>query len=269
MNYWIAVDGQQYGPYPPEQFFDMQGNGQIPPHARVFDPQQDPHWVAAGEVRPPLAASAMAAPVGPPTGTAYPAPVSVVGPDPLQAGVATFAPAAAGKTNGAAVASLVLGILGLLLSFFMVGLPLALLGVILGIVALRSIGKAQRTSLPQSGKGMAIAGLVTGIIGLLIGAFLLFAITLPVFLNQRSNANEASVQAELRNAATAEEAYYMTKGSYTSDMAALQTAGYRPSANVTVTATVSAAGDYCLEGVAPNATTYRYDSSAGLLPGTC
>ncbi len=116
---------------------------------------------------------------------------------------------------------------------------------------------------------MAIAGPVTGTIGLLIGAFVLFAISLPVFLNQRSNATDASVQAELRNAATAEEAYYMTKGSYTSDMAALQTAGYRPSANVTVTATVSAAGDYCLEGVAPNATTYRYDSSAGLLPGTC
>ncbi len=268
MNYWIAVDGQQYGPYPPEQFFDMQRNGQIPSHARVFDPQQDPHWVAAGEVRPPLAASAMAAPVGPPMGNAYPAPAPPASQVPPQS-VATFAPAAAGKTNGAAVASLVLGILGLLLSFFMVGLPLALLGVILGIVALRSIGKAQRTSLPQSGKGMAIAGLVTGIIGLLIGAFVLFAISLPVFLNQRSNANDASVQAELRNAAVAEETYYMTKGSYTSDMAALQTAGYRPSANVTVTATVSAAGDYCLEGAAPNATTYRYDSSAGLLPGTC
>ena len=74
------------------------------------------------------------------------------------------------KTNGLAIASLVLGILGVLtcwnpLTFF-VGLPLSVMGIILAVYGMRLI----------NGKGMAIAGLVLSIIGVVISgmwAFLL------------------------------------------------------------------------------------------------
>lgn len=64
------------------------------------------------------------------------------------------------------VASLVLGIVGLICSFipcigWMGGLPLGLLGLIFGIVAIKK----------EKGKGLGIAGLVTGAIALLLSAW--------------------------------------------------------------------------------------------------
>jgi uncharacterized protein DUF4190 len=59
-----------------------------------------------------------------------------------------------GKSNGMAIASMVLGICGLCI-------PLcSIIALILGAVALSQISKTG-----QDGKGMAIAGLVLGIIG--------------------------------------------------------------------------------------------------------
>ena len=64
------------------------------------------------------------------------------------------------KSAGLAIASMVLGILALVLSCCVPYLPiiLALLAVVLGGVSLAK---------KQDGKGMAIAGLVCGIIGLI------------------------------------------------------------------------------------------------------
>jgi hypothetical protein len=64
-------------------------------------------------------------------------------------------------------ASLVLGILGLIFSLipglFMIGVPLALVGLILGVVGRKqSVTEGQPT-------GMGTAGIVLGIIGLVIG----------------------------------------------------------------------------------------------------
>lgn len=64
------------------------------------------------------------------------------------------------KTNGFAIASLVLGILGLFL-FYTVLLPL--LAVIFGGIAMYQINQSQGQ---QQGRGLAIAGLVLGILGL-------------------------------------------------------------------------------------------------------
>jgi hypothetical protein len=67
------------------------------------------------------------------------------------------------KTNGLAVASLVLGIVGLILfGFFMIP---NILAVIFGFVALSQINRAPAGAM--GGKGMAIAGLVMGLIGIL------------------------------------------------------------------------------------------------------
>ena len=60
------------------------------------------------------------------------------------------------KTNGFAIAALVLSLVGC-----------SLLGVIFGGIAISQINKGQ-----GSGKGLAIAGLVIGIIGLLFTIFL-------------------------------------------------------------------------------------------------
>ena len=71
------------------------------------------------------------------------------------------------KPQGQAIAGMVLGIVGLLFSFgaycvWFLSLPLTLVGVILSALAIKkcSAGVAR-------GKGMAIAGLVTSIIGLI------------------------------------------------------------------------------------------------------
>jgi len=65
-------------------------------------------------------------------------------------------------TNTWAIASLVLGIVSLPGGFCLGGVP-PVLAIIFGGIALRGMG---RTSSPQSGQGMAIAGIILGVIGL-------------------------------------------------------------------------------------------------------
>jgi site-specific recombinase len=99
---------------------------------------------------------------------------------------ATPAPAyrqpAAHKKQGMAVASMVLGILSVLIGWIPVvgwftGFPMALLAVILGAVA---IGQANKKPDEFGGKGMAITGLVLGIVTLALA--LLFWIVVGSFI---------------------------------------------------------------------------------------
>ena len=242
MDYWISVDDQRHGPYSAEQLFAMLRSGQVPANAMVYDPGKDPHWVPASTL--------LTAPLSP-------------GREPT-------------KTNGAAIASLILGILGLLLAVLIVGLPLALIAVILGFIALSSIGKSQQTATPQSGKGMAVAGLVTGGLGLVMGAVLVVAIAIPTYLNERNEAlngrNEAlsaAVQTDLRNAAVAQETYFTTNQTYTVNLDNLQSLGFVPSPGVTIRIVTAGPSSYCMEGSASESATFRYDSSSGLAEGTC
>lgn len=61
-------------------------------------------------------------------------------------------------TSGMAVASMVLGIVGVTVGWFLLGIP-AFLAIIFGHIALTEIKKGAK-----SGKGMAVAGLVLGYI---------------------------------------------------------------------------------------------------------
>lgn len=71
--------------------------------------------------------------------------------------------------NGLAITSLVLGILALATSWLTLpGIILGLLAVIFGGIGIAR-GRADRVS----NKGMAIAGLITGVLGLVIGTVLL------------------------------------------------------------------------------------------------
>ena len=66
--------------------------------------------------------------------------------------------------QGMAVSSLVLGIIGLLLACLAFGAVFGIVAVILGVVAL---GRVRRGV--NGGKGLAIAGIVTGVLAVLIG----------------------------------------------------------------------------------------------------
>ena len=66
--------------------------------------------------------------------------------------------------SGLAIASLVCGILGVLTGIFIFsGLSLGLAGIVLGIVALVKVKNGT-----ASGKGMAIGGIVTGALGMIV-----------------------------------------------------------------------------------------------------
>ena len=112
----------------------------------------------AGSIPPP---SPSAAPVGQPSSGWMPA--------------APYGPAV---TNGLAEASLVLGILGLTL------LPLvaSIVGLVLGYVAK---GQIDRSSGRQTGRGLAVAGIVLGWIGIAfaIAVMVLFFVALDLDTN--------------------------------------------------------------------------------------
>ena len=72
------------------------------------------------------------------------------------------------RTSGLAIASLVCGTIGLVIPFF--GIILGILGIVFGVVAMSHIGRDPSLG----GRGMAIAGLVCGVVvvvgnGILIG----------------------------------------------------------------------------------------------------
>ena len=94
----------------------------------------------------------------------------------LPPGVAPSAEPCQPVTNGLAIASLVLGIVGLATCHCLTAIP----GVILGHIALSQI---RRSAGGQTGRGLAVGGLVTGYIsvglGILIGVgYALFLIVM-------------------------------------------------------------------------------------------
>jgi hypothetical protein len=109
--------------------------------------QQDP-WAAVPPQNP-------AGPPAPPPGYAYPPP-----PPGVYYG---YAPMQVRRTNALAIAALVCGICG-----FLYVVP-AILGIVFGCIALRQIRREG-----SDGRGMAIAGIVTGI------AWLVFVVVIAV-----------------------------------------------------------------------------------------
>ncbi|HWE28426.1 MAG TPA: DUF4190 domain-containing protein, partial [Polyangia bacterium] len=97
-----------------------------------------------------------------------------------------------------AVAALVLGIFGIILSWFpaaLLGVPLALVGLILGILARKN---AQETQQPT---GMATAGLAVSIIGLTLGILLsamCFACAQKVKSDMQKMANDPQFQKQMK-----------------------------------------------------------------------
>jgi hypothetical protein len=108
----------------------------------------------------PLSAAAVGGAPPPPPGAA---------PTPGMPATPGAVPAALGaQTNGPAVASLVLGIVGVVLGFFpAIGLILGILAVVFAFVGFK------RAELTGAGRGLAIAGLVLGALATLFGLLIL------------------------------------------------------------------------------------------------
>jgi hypothetical protein len=91
----------------------------------------------------------------------------------LPPGVAPSAEPCQPVTNGLAIASLVLGIVGLATCHCLTAVP----GVILGHIALSQI---RRSAGGQTGRGLAVGGLVTGYIA--VGLSILIAVGYVLFI---------------------------------------------------------------------------------------
>lgn len=77
---------------------------------------------------------------------------------------------------------------------------------------------------------------------------ILAAIAIPVFLRQREKGWIGQAESALKNAATAQESYLTTNGSYTSSLTDLQSEGFKNTQNVDVTIPTATGGTaYCIE----------------------
>jgi hypothetical protein len=113
------------------------------------------------------------------------------------------------KRTGLAVASLVIGILSLLtFSLLFVG---GLTALILGVVALTRAGRQPQL---YGGRGLAVGGIVTSALSLLIAVplALILAIVIPNILASVRAANEASAIHSVREILLAEDQYKLTTG---------------------------------------------------------
>ena len=106
--------------------------------------------------------------------------------------------------TGLAIASMVIGIISLPTSFLLIGLFLAPIALILGIVA---VLKASRKPMEYGGKGFAIAGIATSSTALLFVVPLIAAIAIPNLLAARRAANEASAISSLRTIHSAQRTF--------------------------------------------------------------
>ena len=115
----------------------------------------------------------------------------------------------------------------------------------------------------QKTKGFTLIELmiVIAIIGILA------AIAIPQFAKYRIRGFNASAEADLRNAMTAEEAYYADNQGYTGDLDELTAYGATISQNVTITPTSVGTGvDYTLSAYhSKGDTTYSVQGSVGII----
>jgi hypothetical protein len=136
-QWWYGSQGQQMGPVSEGEMRSMVAAGQLGPDTMV--------WREGMTGWQPL-----------------PACLELSTANPWMTGYVGVAPT--GTTSGLAIASLVCGIVSLMAVFCYISGVAAIPAVICGHLALRRIRNAQ---VPIGGRGLAIAGLITGYLGLL------------------------------------------------------------------------------------------------------
>jgi hypothetical protein len=148
----IGADGKEYGPVSAEQLRHWLNEGRVNNQTRVFA-EGEMDWRALGDVSefaPP--------PTGCPPGFRPVLSPSV-------------------RMNGFAITGLVFGILSLPMSICCAGVPFNILGIIFSAIALSQI-KHQPDE--YSGRGIALGGLISSIIGVILGAIF---VTLSIIFN--------------------------------------------------------------------------------------
>lgn len=162
MQWYYSKNASQFGPVPVEELRAKVAAGEVGPSDLVWKDGM-PDWTPAGSVpelgtRPPLVSSGYdtkgydrspAAPAASPYET------------PVTRDVPPMAYPMSAPTSGLAIASLVCGIMGMVTCLFLPGLP----AVVCGHLAL---GRIAASGGRLGGRGMAIAGLVTGYLSLLV-----------------------------------------------------------------------------------------------------
>lgn len=167
MNWYYAKNGNQNGPLPTEDMKDRIAMGEISPTDLAWT-EGMADWMPVGQI-PELKVEA---PVRQESFNPPP-PVASAAPSPYQAPVSAPAPVspvpmAPGQpvSQGLAIGSMICGILGLIACcVWQISGTLALVAVVLGFVAL---GKIKADPQRYRGKGMAVSGLVTGVLGVLL-----------------------------------------------------------------------------------------------------
>jgi len=172
----IGTDQKEYGPVSAQQIIQWIGQGRL--NAQSKAQLDGGEWKSLGQ---------------------FPEFASIFAPRPASPSP-TIPPAAAGsKTNGLAVASLVLGIIG----FATCGL-LSIVGLILGIV---SMGQIKKSRGAESGHGLALAGTIVSGVSLLLLPFILAAMLLPALAKAKERAQSIQCMNNLRQLALATQAY--------------------------------------------------------------
>lgn len=143
----IGADGKEYGPITANQLRQWVAQGRVNAASKV-QPDGSPDWLTLGSL--PEFADALAQPPAFPN---LPTP-----------------PAVPAKTSGMAIASLVLGLIGIFCGVT------AIVGLVLGIVGLAKINKSQGQ---LTGKGLAIAGIIVSSLMLVFSLLILPALLLP------------------------------------------------------------------------------------------
>jgi type IV pilus assembly protein PilA len=129
--------------------------------------------------------------------------------------------------------------------------------------------KKHRDKRSEGDEGFTLIELLVVII--IIG--ILAAIAIPVFLNQRQKGWDSAVQADLRNAATAQETVFTETSAYTTDEAALEGAGFKFSGegNYTGAPAIDFAGTtgdvYCMAADSRSTKTWSIGSQGTIAEG--
>ncbi len=158
----IGADGKQYGPVSLEQMRQWITEGRVNAQTRVQEAGKT-DWKMAADF-----AEFRFTPAGSIAGAAPSSPPSLPGQTPA-------------PQNGLAITSFVLGLLALVCFGFLAGIP----AVICGHLAR---ARVRREPAQYGGAGFALAGLITGYIGLVLSLVILPAMLLPALARAKSKA---------------------------------------------------------------------------------
>ncbi len=159
-DWYYLVRNEQKGPVPKDFILDLARGGQLQRTDLVWtEGMKD--WLPAESV-PELGIKRIV----PPAGSAQP-----TAPSFPNINIQNTISSPILKTSGLAVASLVMGILGVLSGWFCCGLIFPILAIIFGHMAYSQINRQPNV---LSGRGMAITGFILGYISLVVSLIIIF-----------------------------------------------------------------------------------------------